>query len=104
MSDYTVRFSARNEVVSYQGSEGLLHFNVGRVGKEWLVCLPPLVAPRGDPHFLGANEARTVLPRVRKFLSRIWWFGVWPVTYQVSFVGEAVAPNPLFQPTAFGGD
>lgn len=103
MSNYTVQFAAKNEVVSYQGSEGLLHFNVGLVGKEWLVYLPPLVGPRGAPHFLGANEASTVLPRVKNFLSRIWWFGVWPVNYQVTFLGEAVAPSPLLQLTSFSG-
>lgn len=103
MSNYTVRFAARNEVVSYEGAEGLLHFNVVHVGKEWLVYLPPLVGPHGMPHFLRANEAEAVLPRVKKFLSRIWWLGVWPVTYQVSFVGEAVAPNPLIQQPAVGG-
>ena len=103
MSEYTVQFAARNEVVSYRGSEGLFHFNVGLVGKEWLVTLPPLVGPRGEPRFLTASEAAAVLPRVKTFLSRIWWLGVWPASYQVSFVGEAVTPNPLFQPTAFGG-
>lgn len=80
-------------MVRYQGPEGLLHFNVGLVGKEWLVYLPPLVGRRGEPYFLAANEASTVLSRVKNFLSRIWWFGVWPVNYQVTFVGEAVAPT-----------
>jgi hypothetical protein len=84
-----VKLRARNQLLRYQDASGIFHFSVARSGKQWLVHLPPSFGRGSEPHPLSPGEADRVLPRIERFLSRIWWFGVWPVRYSVSFVGGA---------------
>ena len=87
MKQYSVSLLARNELVRYQDSSLILHFSTKLSAKRWLVYLPPSRGRGAAPHALSPSESNRVLPRLERFLSRIWWFGVWPVSYSVSFVG-----------------
>ena len=89
MRQYTVKLRARNQLLHYKDASGTFHFNASRSGKRWLVYLPPSFGKGSEPHSLSPAEADRVLPRIERFLSRIWWCGVWPIRYTVSFVGRA---------------
>jgi len=87
MSGHQVRLEARNQGLSYCEDGRLLRFDLSRQGRTWLVQLPP-TGDQFKPVVLSEREVAAVLPRIEKFLSRIWWFGVWPVRYKVVFSEE----------------
>ena len=103
MTDYTISLAAKNEGLRYEDAADVYRFDLERQGKTWLVQLPPSKGTQYLPTTLTETEASTILPRVQTFLSRVKWLGIWPVSYQVSFVEQDKAPNPSFQRTAFGG-
>ena len=89
MKKYSVRLQARKTLLRYQDPSGVFHFSTSLSGKHWSVYLPPSFGSSSKPHPLSATEVDRILPRIERFLSRIWWFGVWPIRYSVSFVGGA---------------
>jgi len=88
MRDYRVRFAAKNEGLRYEDPSGVYHFDLMRHEDTWVVVLPPSKEPGVASHFLSEDERGRILPRVSAFLSRIWWFGVWPSSYKVQFLGS----------------
>jgi len=80
-----IRLEARNEGLSYEDSTGIYRFNVSRKGKTWLVHLPPTKGEHYERWPLSASERELLIPNITAYLSRIWWFGVWPCNYEVTF-------------------
>ncbi len=87
MRDYQILLQAKNEGLSYEDASGLYRFNLSRQGKSWVVHLPPSRGETFAPYSLSPQEQELLFPRIRQFLSRIWWFGIWPVNYEVKFSG-----------------
>ena len=85
MRDYRISLQARNEGLSYKDSSGFYRFNLSRHGKTWVVHLPPTKDDTFTPHSLSPHEQELLYPRIRQYLSRIWWLGIWPVNYEVQF-------------------
>lgn len=80
-----ITLEAKNEGLHYEDSSGIYHFNLSRQGKTWVVHLPP---SKGEAHALYSltpQDQERIFPSIRSFLSRIWWFGIWPVRYEVKF-------------------
>jgi hypothetical protein len=100
MKSYQIRRAARNQGLSYREGDQALHFDLAREGRTWLVQLPPTGAQYGRVN-LSETDIATVAPRIQKFLSRVWWFGIWPVSYEVVFRGNETF-NPSFQRSALG--
>ena len=88
MRDYRILLEARNEGLSYTDASGVYRFNLSRHGKTWLVHLPPTKGDASATHPLSVHEQERLFPRISKFLSRIWWLGIWPVNYEVDFDGQ----------------
>ena len=84
--DYRVVLAAKNEGVDYVDSTGVYHFGVSRNRNEWTLEVPPSKGEWFEPHELTSEEEALILPRVTKYLSRIWWFWVWPRSYHVRIV------------------
>lgn len=91
MRDYRISLDGRNQGLSYSDASGVYRFNLSREGKTWLVHLPPTKGEAFAAHFLTPQEQALLFPRIRTFLSRIWWFGIWPVNYEVQFDGQQYA-------------
>lgn len=70
----------------------VFRFELARDRDTWLVSLPPTKEPYLNRVALSEVESASLLPSIEKYLSRIWWFGVWPVRYRVKFV-ERAAPT-----------
>ena len=100
MNGYQIRLEARNQGLSYSEGDRTLHFDVAREGRSWLVQIPPTDA-RFERVQLSKTDIENVAPRIQEFLSRVWWFGIWPMNYQVVFRGDETF-NPSFQRSAFG--
>ncbi len=86
MRDYRVTIEAKNQGVRYEDDSGIYRFDLARDGKVWRVHLPPTRGERLEVVTLSSEQRRLILPRIQKLLSRIWWFGVWPIDYTVKFV------------------
>jgi len=82
---YRVRLAPRNEGVEYADDHDVYRFNAQLVDGVWNVRLPPA---KGRLSEFTDAERRVVLPRIRNFLSRTWWFGVFPRSYGVNFVED----------------
>lgn len=89
MQSYKIQLEARNQGLSYREGERSYHFGLARDGKTWFVQFPPT-----DGQFNVVNLSETdiavLTSRIQKFLSRIWWLGIWPVSYRVAFCDDGV--------------
>ena len=86
MHGHRVTLEGRNQGVRYEDGSGVYRFEVAREGKVWRVHLPPTNGERFEVFTLSSEQREVILPRIQNFLSRIWWLGIWPVNYTVSFV------------------
>jgi hypothetical protein len=73
---FYVRLIDRNEAVEYRDENGVHAFDLRKKGREWTIYLP-------DSPDMTADRERQVIERTTKYLSRIWWFGVFPFRYTV---------------------
>ena len=87
MWDYQILLQAKNEGLRYEDASGVYRFNLSRQGKTWVVHLPPSSGETFAPYSLSPQEQELLFPRIHRFLSRIWWLGIWPVNYEVKFSG-----------------
>lgn len=85
MQDHRITLEAKNEGLRYEDSSGIYRFNLSRHGKTWVIHLPPSKGEAHVPYPLTQQDQERMFPRIRSFLSRIWWFGIWPVRYEVKF-------------------
>ena len=85
-ADFRIRLEAKNEGLEYQDPFGSYRFDIGRDGKTWLVHLPCAKVGGSPQHRFTDEERNRILPRVEADLRRIWWFGIWPSSYNVRFV------------------
>jgi len=80
---YKIRLTARNEGIMYVDDTGTYRFRVSLENREWVIRVPP---SRGDAYKLinesDANLDR-ILPRVTQYLTKIYWFGLFPQKYTV---------------------
>jgi hypothetical protein len=74
--EYSVKLIDRNEGVEYRDSRGAYRFGVRRDGQEWTLLLPPI------PEMRNVDESQ-MLDRITAYLSKIWWFGLFPRRYTV---------------------
>lgn len=86
MRDYKLQLVAKNEGLCYIDESGAYRFDLAKRGNIWTVALPPTREPELTPAELSASEEARIIARVSAFLTRIWWLGVWPKTYEVQFV------------------
>ena len=89
-----VILTARNEGLEVRVSGDIYWFNVSLDHGVWRVGLPPRKPEMSDSrtrgtvspfHELSEAEAAAILPAIRRFLSRIYWFGFFPRSYEVRF-------------------
>jgi hypothetical protein len=80
---YSVSLVGRNEAVEYRDRFGQYHFDIGHEGKQWVILLPGSKGADYQPHELTPDEERRIVPRLKKYLSRIWWLGIVPRSYTV---------------------
>jgi hypothetical protein len=85
MRSYQILLHAKNEGLSYEDASGIYHFDISLESKTWTVHLPPSKGMEFVRHDLSLQEQELLFPRIKKYLSRIWWLGVWPVDYTVTF-------------------
>ena len=85
---YSVLLTAKGEGVEYRDSVDVYRFNVDLRSGTWIVQLPPTRGDRFTPHQLSSDERACILPRIAKYLSRIWWLGFFPRSYTVAFEDE----------------
>ena len=83
--DFRIRLVAKNEGLEYEDPHGTYRFDLRREGKTWLVLLPGAKVGGAVRHHLTDDEKKRILPRVEADLKRIWWFGIWPSSYNVRF-------------------
>jgi len=74
--EFSVMLIDRTEVVEYRDANSVYRFDLGKQGREWIVYLPP---SRDMP----AAEAEKILGRITGYLSKRWWFWLFPRTYTV---------------------
>lgn len=86
-----IRLTARNERIHHQDAGGVYRYDVAKKGNEWIVRLPPSKDDSFAPYVLSPDEREPILPRIEKYLSRIWWFGSFPRSSCVRFVGSEQA-------------
>lgn len=100
MKNYQIELAARNQGLIYREGDRAFHFDLARNGRTWLVQLPSTGA-QFESVDLSEADLATLVPRIQKFLSRIWWFGIWPMSYEVVFRDEEKF-NPSFEQSALG--
>lgn len=93
--DYTVRLVARNEGLDYVDDQGIYHFDVQLRGRQWTVRLPATKGLTFEVCEMTAQEQAKILPRVERYLSRIKWFGIFPMSYNVRVVEEECEGHPV---------
>jgi hypothetical protein len=74
--EFSVTLIDRTEVVEYRDANSVYRFDLGKQGREWIVYLPP------SPDMPSA-EAEKILGRITAYLSKRWWFWLFPRTYTV---------------------
>jgi hypothetical protein len=74
--EFSVTLVDRTEVVEYREANKVYRFDVGKQGREWIVYLPP-------SQDLPATYAKKVLGRITAYLTKRWWFWIFPCTYTV---------------------
>lgn len=91
---FRVRLAARNEGITYSDDESGTHlFNVDLNGRTWRVEVP--IGKLTDV------EEHRILPRIQAFLERVWWLGIFPRTYSVTFVRAPLWPADIHEPRAY---
>jgi hypothetical protein len=80
---YSVSLVGRNEAVEYRDRFGQYHFDVSHEGKRWVILLPGSKGADHQPCELSPEEESRIIPRLKEHLSRIWWFGIVPRSYNV---------------------
>ena len=85
MKSYKILLQAKNEGLSYEDASSIYHFDISLESKTWTIHLPPSKGMKFVRHYLSLQEQELLLPRLKKYLSRIWWLGVCPVNYTVAF-------------------
>ena len=76
--EYSVTLTDRTEVVEYRDANNVYRVDLGKRGREWIVYLPP---SRDMP----ALDTEKILGRITTYLSKRWWFWIFPSTYTVRF-------------------
>lgn len=95
---FRIRLAPKNEHLEYQDGSGSYQFEIRlNNGKTWLVYLPCAKAGVSRHYRFTEEERSRILPRVEADLRRIWWFGVWPISYDVRIVDDEEAPNHWFE-------
>ena len=92
-ANFQVRLVAKNEGLEYEDSSGTYRFDLGRDGKTWLVHLPCAKVGGDSLHRFTEEDRTRILHRIEGDLKRIWWFGIWPNSYNVRFIEDDNAPN-----------
>lgn len=85
MRTYRILLEGRNQGLIYSDASGVYRFNISREGKVWRVHLPPTKGESFAAYPITPQEQELLFPRIRTFLSRIWWLGIWPINYEVQF-------------------
>jgi hypothetical protein len=85
MKSYQILLQAKNEGLSYEDASGIYHFDISLESKTWTVHLPPSKGMKFVRHYLTFQEQELLFPRIKKYLSRILWLGIWPFNYIVIF-------------------
>ena len=80
---YQVRLASGNEGVEYRDEEGVFRFNVELVGRDCILFLPGSKGDTYQQHELTPEEEERILPRITRYLSRVWWLGIFPRSYSV---------------------
>lgn len=75
--DYSIRLTDRTETVEYRERNCVYRFDVGKRGKTWIIYLPPLPE-------MSTHDADRILERIKSYLSKRWWFWIFPVSYAVT--------------------
>jgi hypothetical protein len=83
---YRIRLASKNEGLEYEDDEGIYRFAVELSKGVWFVQLPPSKGSSYSTHVLTDEERQRLFPRIIKYLSRVWWFGLFPRSYDVRFV------------------
>ena len=85
MATHRITLQAKNEGLRYEDETGIFLFELGRENRTWHVYLPPTQELNFRKVVMSEEQRNIILPRIKSFLSRIWWLGVWPVRYKVEF-------------------
>ncbi len=80
-----VRLADRNEGLEVRTTSEVYRFNVLLKQGVWHVELPPSKGEAYLAHELSDAEEAAILPHVQRYLSRIYWLGFFPRSYQVRF-------------------
>ena len=80
----------KNESVVYRrpGLECELMCNLGPDNRSWLVYESAKARVNGEDRPLSSSELAEIRAAVQKYLSRVWWLGVFPKRYNVEFVRQ----------------
>jgi hypothetical protein len=82
---FSVRLTDRNEVVEYRDDDCATAFDLGKREREWTLYLP-------GSREVTAEKERQIVERIIKYLSKIWWFGIFPCRYTVRVEHKQQAP------------
>ena len=83
---YKISLVARNEGVEYADENGVYHFDVSLAKGVWTIFLPGTFGIAREVKELSGQERDRILPRVREYLSKVRWLGVFTKSYQVQVV------------------
>src|ERR1043166_4042491 len=89
-SHFRIRLAPKNEGVEYVDDVDTYRFNASLRDGAWTVELPPSSLKQGS---FTEDASAVIVPRIRAFLSKIRWFGVFPRTYLVEFVTGNAQPQ-----------
>jgi len=90
----------RNEGIDYSDEFGSFSFSVCLANGVWEVELPGYKWEKGKPfpmnelhRYIGSytdeEDEKRISPRVKSYLSIIWWFGIFPCWYRVRFTKKS---------------
>jgi hypothetical protein len=91
---YRIRLASKNEGLDYEDESGFYRFNVNLRNGVWTVGLPPSKGQSFLDAELTSAESERILPRIRGYLGRIWWLGVFPRSYEVVFQSQSAEARP----------
>ena len=85
--NFKIKLVARNEGIDYLDQGGAYKFNVGLHDNEWSLYLP---ASKDDcyPYQLTDEELHRIVPRIREFLTKVKWFGLFGGPYTVKVIDQ----------------
>jgi hypothetical protein len=73
---YLICLIDRNEVVEYRDDDCASSFDLGKKRREWTLYLP-------GSREVASEKERQIVERISAYLSKIWWFGIFPCRYTV---------------------